>query len=157
MAFSSGSTRSGRDDAEPADGPALDFDLPDHASGEVDVLRRIARLVFNADDVCVLLHGRSRSRQVREHLTQQRDAPDAPFVPFVAMQICDENVPGNKPVRLRSVVQHVLDALLGATEDDGPPASRAEAPVPPDGADADARKWTGVFEKDIVKRALDDL
>ncbi|MCS3656771.1 type I restriction enzyme HsdR N-terminal domain-containing protein [Salinibacter ruber] len=145
-------------EAEPPDGPALDFDLLDHSSNEVDVLRRLARPVFEADAVGAAMRAWTRSRQVRSYLTQQRDAPDAPLVQFVATQICDENVSGDELDRLRSVVQNVLDELLGATEDDNErPAPRAESPVPPGGADADTQRRTGVFEKDIVKRALNDL
>ena len=148
----------GGDDAEPPDGPALDFDLLDHSSGEVDVLRRLARPVFEADAVGAAMRAWTRSRQVRAYLTQQRDAPDAPLVQFVATQICDENVSGDELDRLRSVVQNVLDELLGATEDaNEPPAPREESPVPPGGTDADAQRRTGVFEKDIVKRALNHL
>jgi len=150
--------RVGGDGAGSSEELILDFDLLDYEPGEVDVLRRLARPVFDADDVCAAAYGRTRSRQVREYLTRQRDAPDASFVRFVATQICDETVSGDELDRLRPVVQNVLDELLGQAEDEKePPAAREGSPVPPGGEDATERKRAGVFEKDIVKRALNDL
>ena len=145
-------------EAEPSGGPALDFDLLDHASGAVGVLRRLARPVFDADGVRAALHGHTRSRQVREYLAGQKDAPDAPFVQFVASQACGGTVPSDELDRFRPVVQNVLEELLGATEDeDGALAARGESPVPVNEGGATERKTSGVFEKDIVKHALNDL
>ncbi len=59
--------------------------------------------------------------------------------------------------RFCPVVQNVLDELIGEAEDGRePPAAREESPAPPDGTDANERRTSGVFEKDIVKRAFDD-
>ena len=146
----------GGDEAEPSDGPALDFDLLDHASGEVDVLRRLARPVFDADGARAALYGRTRSRQVREYLARQKDAPDAPFVQFVATQVCDGTVPSDELDRFRPVVRSVLEELLGATEGEALTA-RGGSPVPVGGGSATERKTSGVFEKDIVKHALNHL
>ncbi|MEF8865368.1 MAG: hypothetical protein V5A20_06355 [Salinibacter sp.] len=143
--------------------PVLAFDLLDHTPGDVDTLRQFARPVFDEEEIRGTAHSRVRSRQLREYLVRQKDAPDVPFVRFVATQVCGDSVSEDELDRLRPVVQNVLDELLEETQNERTPLSaQKESPVPPNGEavsnrEAAEQKQTGVFEKDIVKRVLDEF
>lgn len=145
------------DDEERSGEPLLDLDLLDYTSRDVDLLRQFTRPVFDREAVRTI-RDQARNRQVREYLARQKEAPDAPFVQFVATQICDGSVPDGELDRFRPAVQTVLDELL---EDPDPgrraPAAREEAPVPPAEEGPETQPEPGVFGKEIVKRALDDL
>jgi hypothetical protein len=137
--------------------PLLDLDLLDYTSEDVDLLRQFTRPVFDRAAVRTI-RGHARNRQVREYLAQQKEAPDAPFVQFVATQICDGNVPDGELDRFRPAVQNVLDELLREPEPGRrSPAAREEAPVPPAEEGTEKQQEPGVFGKDVVKRALNDL
>jgi len=143
--------------------PILDFDLLNHDSGDVDALRRLTKRAFDADELLTATYERTRSRQVREYLVQQTDAPDTPFVQFVAAQVSNGSAADEDLDEFRPVVQRVLNELFEAAADEREPSSaRNDAPVPsngkavPDEA-ANGQEQVGVFEKDIVKRVLEEF
>ncbi len=151
------------EDARGSGKPILDFELLNHESGDVDVLRRFTKRAFDEDEILAATYDRTRSRQVREYLVQQTDTPDAPFVQFVAAQVSNDPVADDDLDQFRPVVQRVLNELLGAAEEEREPLSAPkDAPVPPNGetvADGavNEQEQVGVFEKDIVKRVLEDF
>jgi len=149
--------------ARPRDEAVFEFDLLDSGPAAVETLRRFSKRAFDPDEIHAVTDDGSYSRQVREYLVQQKDAPDAPFVQFVAAQIHDGDVPDDALDRLRPVVQEALEELAGEGEvDHGGGPGREWRPASPNGepvahGDKDGENTSGVFEKDLVKRVLDDF
>ena len=141
----------------------FEFDLLGSEPAAVETLRRFTKRAFDPDEVRSASDDRPYDRLVQEYLTRQKDAPDAPFVQFVAAQIHDGDVPDDALDQLRPVVQHALEELAGDAEEElGNVLDREERRVsrngdPVDHDDRDEPEASGVFDKDIVKRVLDDF
>jgi len=136
------------------------FDLLHAESAATETLRRVTKRAFDPDTLRATPDDRSYDRRVQEYLTRQKDAPDAPFVQFVAAQIHDGDVPDDALDQLRPVVQHALEDLADETEygtSNGDERRRSPNGDPVAHDDRGDQGTAGVFEKDIVKRVLEDF
>lgn len=107
------------------------------------------------------MYDRTHRREIRDYLLRQTDTPEAPFLQFVAAEVFGERIAEDDLDRFRPVVQQALNDAIGegvaralAPEEE---ASRQPGGAAVAGGPSNERGREGVFEKDLVQRALEDF
>lgn len=122
--------------------PFFEFDLLDHDPEEIEGLKRLTKSAFDTEELLTAAYNLKCGRLLRNYFVQQQESPDEHLVRFMAAQVYEGDISEDEIARFRSVVQEVLDEMVGnvstvqptvTSREDGSATSKSEEehPEPP--------------------------